>query len=78
MGGDATKADDFYTLPSARQAYKNHLKTVTSRKNTVNGKVRAAPAAPSSTSNLLCVGLRIACYTNFTVCDYGDQQMLLH
>ena len=44
MGG-GSNADDFYTLASARQAYKNHLKVVTSRKNSVNGKVRSAPAA---------------------------------
>ncbi len=41
MGG-GSNADDFYTLASARQAYKNHLKVVTSRKNTINGKVRGA------------------------------------
>ena len=38
--GGGSNADDFYTLASARQAYKNHLKVVTSRKNTINGKVR--------------------------------------
>ncbi|CAL5228479.1 g11621 [Coccomyxa viridis] len=37
--GGGSNADDFYTLASARQAYKNHLKVVTSRKNTVNGKI---------------------------------------
>lgn len=41
MGG-GSNADDFYTLASARQAYKNHLKVVTSRKNSINGKVGAA------------------------------------
>ena len=44
MGG-GSNADDFYTLASARQAYKNHLKVVTSRKNTINGKVCSLPAA---------------------------------
>ncbi|CAL8466100.1 g5636 [Coccomyxa elongata] len=29
--------DDFYTSASARQAFKNHMKTVTSRKNTITG-----------------------------------------
>ena len=38
--GGGSNADDFYTLASARQAYRNHLKVVTSRKNTINGKVR--------------------------------------
>lgn len=31
--------DDFYTSASARQAFKNHMKTVVSRKNTITGIV---------------------------------------
>ena len=51
--GGGSNADDFYTLASARQAYKNHLKVVTSRKNTVNGKVRSLLAASSGALGLL-------------------------
>ena len=51
MGG-GTNVDDFYTLASARQAYKNHLKVVTSRKNTINGKVWTLPAAFHGHRNL--------------------------
>jgi len=41
--GGGSNVDDFFTSASARTAYKNHLKVVTSRKNTINGKVGAAP-----------------------------------
>ncbi len=34
--------DDFYTSASARQAFKNHMKTVVSRKNTITGVVSHA------------------------------------
>ena len=40
--GGGSNVDDFFTSASARTAYKNHLKVVTSRKNTINGKVDAA------------------------------------
>ena len=52
MGG-GSNADDFYTLASARQAYKNHLKVLTSRKNTINGKV--CGDSPVTYSLLSCV-----------------------
>lgn len=50
MGG-GSNADDFYTSASARQAYKNHLKVVTSRKNTINGKVTACVAFASEVAD---------------------------
>lgn len=31
--------DDFYTSSSARQAFKNHMKTVVNRVNTITGTV---------------------------------------
>jgi hypothetical protein len=39
-GSDAS-SDQFFNSSSAKQAYKNHLKTVVNRRNTINGKVRA-------------------------------------
>lgn len=37
--GSEASADNFFNSSSAKQAYKNHLKVVVNRRNTINGKV---------------------------------------
>lgn len=45
---EGANVDTFFTATSARTAYKNHLKKVTSRKNSINGVVRRNRLTPLS------------------------------
>ena len=43
---NGANVDTFFTATSARTAYKNHIKTVVNRKNSINGVVSPEPMMP--------------------------------